>query len=72
MSEKGNISTSAENCYRYLLKDPTYLEEHQGIDDVKIEATILLKCFAQHKKMTTNPTQYCWKIVQEKRRAMGV
>ena len=71
VSEKGNIKTSAECCYRYLKNNPDFEEEHQGIDDVKIEAEILLKCFAQHKKVDTKPYQACWRLVQKKRAKMG-
>lgn len=71
LSEKGNIKTSAECCYRYLKNNPDFEEEHQGIDDVKIEAEILLKCFAQHKKVDTKPYQACWRLVQKKRAKMG-
>lgn len=71
VSEKGNIKTSAECAYRYLTNDPTFEEEHQGIDDVDIETEILMACFAQHKKMETKPYQACWRLVQKKREAMG-
>lgn len=71
ISEKGNIKTSAECCYRYLKNNPDFQEEHQGIDDVKIEAEILLKCFSQHKKVDTKPYQACWRLVQKKRAKMG-
>lgn len=72
ISEKGNIKTSAECCYCYLINNPDFKEEHQGIDDVKIEAEILLKCFAQHKKVNSNPYTACWRMVQKKRLAMAV
>lgn len=67
VSEKGNIKTSAECCYRYLIKDPTFEEEHQGIDDVDIETEILLACYRQHKKMDTKPYSACWRLVQNER-----
>ena len=72
VSEKGNIKTSAECCYRYLMNDPTFEEEHQGLDDVRIEAEILLACFRQHKKIDYAPYRACWQIVQRKRKEMGV
>lgn len=71
VSEKNNILTNAECCYRYITKDTSFTEEHQGLDDVKIEAKILLACFAQHKKMETKPYQACWRLVQNKRAEMG-
>lgn len=71
VSEKGNIKTNAECCYRYLTNNPSFEEAHKGIDDVNIEAEILLKCFAQHKKMNTTPYTACWRLVQNKRAEMG-
>ena len=72
ISEKGNILTNAECCYRYLTKNTNFKEEHQGLDDVNIEAEILLACFKQHKKVNQNPYQACWRMVQNKRAEMGV
>lgn len=70
VSAKGNILTNAECCYRYLTKNVDFEEQHKGLDDVEIEAEILLACFAQHKKMETKPYQACWRIVQRKRKEM--
>lgn len=72
VSEKNNILTNAECCYRYITKNIDFIEAHKGIDDVNIEAEILLACFAQHKKMDTKPYQACWRLVQKKRAEMGV
>ncbi len=72
VSEKGNILTNAECCYRYITKNPQFKEEHKGIDDVDIETEILMACKRQHKKVNTEPYQACWRIVQNKRKEMGV
>lgn len=72
VSEADNILTNAECCYRYITNDTEFEEEHQGLDDVRIEAEILKACFAQHKKMDTSPNSSCWRIVQKKRAEMGV
>lgn len=72
LSAKGNILTNAECCYRYITKDTTFVEAHKGIDDVNIEAEILLACYRQHKKMNTAPYQACWRMVQKKFKEMGV
>lgn len=72
VSEKGNILTNAECCYRYITKNPTFEEQHKGIDDVAIEAEILLACFRQHKKMDTKPYTACWQLVKKKRAEVGV
>ena len=72
VSQKGNILTNAECCYRYITKDPTFVEAHKGIDDVEIETAILIACRRQHKKMDTKPYQACWRIVQKKRKEMAI
>jgi len=72
VSEKGNILTNAECCYRYITKDPNFEEVHKGIDDVEIETAILMACRRQHKKMKTNPYQACWRLVQKKRKEMAI
>lgn len=70
VSEKGNILTNAECCYRYLTKDTSFQEAHKGLDDVNIEAEILLACYRQHKKMDTKPYTACWQIVKRKYKTM--
>lgn len=71
VSSCNNILTNAECCYRYLTNDTNFVEAHKGIDDVNIEAEILLACFAQHKKMDTKPYSACWRLVQKKRKEMA-
>jgi hypothetical protein len=44
-----NYSTSAETVYKYLILNAAYEEEHKGLDDVKIEAYIMQRCFEAHK-----------------------
>lgn len=70
VSPKGNILTSAECCYRYLTNDPSFEEEHQGIDDADIETEILIACFKQHKKYDPKPYTACWRLVQNAREKM--
>lgn len=45
------VRETAEVIYRYISKDNSFVEEHTALADVEIEAKILWKCFAQHKKM---------------------
>jgi len=71
VSDKGNILTNAECCYRYITKNTEFVEAHKGIDDVNIETEILLYCFKQHKKVDTKPYTACWRLVQKKRAEMG-
>ena len=70
VSAKGNILTNAECAYRYISKDYEFEEAHKGLDDVNIEAEILLACYRQHKRMETKPYQACWRLVQKKREEM--
>lgn len=71
VSNKGNILTNAECCYRYLTKNPTFTEQHKGIDDVEIETEILMACKRQHKKMIYKPNPACWRLVQKKRKEIA-
>jgi hypothetical protein len=41
LTKTKGIKTDAETVYRYVMNDPTLIEQHTGIDDTKIEATIL-------------------------------
>ena len=61
-----NISTSAENVYRYLILNPEYQEEHKGLDDVLIETEIMKRCFSSHKAMPHGKgiRRNCWMDVK--------
>lgn len=61
-----NISTSAENVYRYLILNPEYEEEHKGLDDVLIETEIMRRCFSSHKAMPHGKgiRRNCWMDVK--------
>lgn len=47
----GRIPSNANVLYKYISRNPDFEEEHQGLDDVLIEAQIFAKCMAQHKPM---------------------
>ena len=66
VTERGNLSTSAESAYRYICKDTSFTESHTGLEDVRIEVAILAKCFAQHKPMNTAINRGAWSIPQKK------
>lgn len=51
LTKNGRLSTTAENLYRFIIKDPTFVESHTGLEDVEIESQILAYCYKQHKKM---------------------
>lgn len=51
LTKTGRLSATAENLYRFIIKDPTFQEEHKGLDDVRIEREIMIYCYRQKKKM---------------------
>ena len=51
LTKNGRLSATAENLYRFIIKDPTFKESHTGLEDVQIEREIMFYCFRQHKKM---------------------
>lgn len=65
-SPAGNWQTSAETLYRYITGEHEFAEEHKGLDDVRIEYAILLKCLRQKKAMETCIRRNCWKIPVDK------
>ena len=67
ISDKGNILTNAECCYRYITKDINFEESHTGLEDVLIETAILAYCYKQHKKFDSKPYSACWRTVQRAR-----
>lgn len=44
-------SAKAENLYRFIIKDPEFVEAHTGLEDVLIESQIVAYCYRQHKPM---------------------
>lgn len=67
---KGNLITNAERFYQYITGDKDFKEKHTGLEDVRIEATILAKCLAQHKKMDRNINKKCWNIPNKARKEL--
>ena len=51
LTANGRLSTTAENLYRFITKNPNFVESHTGLEDVQIEREIMFYCFRQHKKM---------------------
>ena len=65
VSEAGNIQTSAECAYRYLVNDTEFEESHTGLEDVLIETAIYLNCLKTGTdSMKSNPYTCCWRNVQ--------
>lgn len=71
-TEKGNPLTSAEIGYRYLTKDPSFVEEHRGIEDVEIECQILAKCIAQKQKHESGIIGSPWSLVAKYKKSKEV
>ena len=63
ITEKGNISCSAESVYSYLFKDSDFEEEHTALSDCEIEAKILQKVFERKQKLVTD---YCSPVFRQK------
>ena len=61
-NDKGNFITNAERVFGYISCQNDFEEEHIGLHDVRIEAQILARCFAQHKHMETNPYHANWRL----------
>ena len=51
ITESGNVQSSAEAVFNYLLKDNKFEEAHTALADTEIEAKILYACFKRHKKL---------------------
>ena len=69
-SDKGNLLTSAESCYKFLKKNIEFVESHTGLEDVRIEIEIMAKCFSTHKKMNKGICSACWRVPQRKRKEL--
>ena len=72
VSDKDNILTSAECCYKFLKKNVDFIEEHTGLEDVRIEVEILAECYATHKKMSKEINSACWRLPQRKRKELDL
>ena len=51
VTSTGRVRRTAEVLYRYITKDNTFQESHTGLEDVQIEARIMVHCMRQHKPM---------------------
>ncbi len=64
VTEKGNMRTTAEMVYAYLINVPDFEESHTGLEDVQIEVQIFLYCWKKTKPeqrvLRGNP----WRIPQ--------
>lgn len=58
------FSSSAEVAYKYIIRNPEFVEEHKGIDDVRIEYQIFLHALRQKKKMNKNIKRNCFQLLK--------
>lgn len=63
ITEKGNISCSAEAVFSYLSQDRDFEEDHTALSDCEIEAQILQAVFNRKKKLET---AYCSPVFHRK------
>lgn len=65
VSEKGNIRTSAEVCYKYITNNTDFEEDHTGLEDVMIETAIYLAILNSGLDFTEEIHGGCWRWVQK-------
>ena len=49
LTKTGRLKKTAEILWRFISKNPHFVESHTGLEDVTIEAQIMAYCFRQHK-----------------------
>ena len=62
ITEKGNISCSAEAVYSYLSHNGDFEEDHTALSDCEIEAKILQAVFNRKQKLVTD---YCSPVFRQ-------
>lgn len=62
ITEKGNISCSAEAVYSYLSHNGQFEEDHTALSDCEIEAKILQAVFDRKQKLVTS---YCSPVFRQ-------
>ena len=50
-TNSGRPRKTAEILWRFISKNPNFVESHTGLEDVTIEAQIMAYCFRQHKHL---------------------
>lgn len=61
-SDKGNLKTNAEICYRYISGRFGFIEDHTGLSDVLIEVQIMAHCYRQRKAVKSGILGSPWQI----------
>lgn len=70
--ETGNIKTSAETAYAYIIGDPTFEEEHTGLADVLIECQIMAYALKCKDKIDRGIIPQPWRIPNNCAETMGI
>lgn len=65
ISEKGNIRTNAEVCYKYITQKENFSEDHTGLADAKIETAIMMKILRSGLPFESGVHYGCWRWVQK-------
>lgn len=68
ITDKGNIQTGAEPCYKYLFNELDYIEEHTGLSDAVDETRILHALLNQKEHIDIHAysiNSQSWRIVNE-------
>lgn len=55
LTKNGRVRSTAEHIYQYISGDHDFIEEHTGLEDVRIEKKIFWACKNKHKKMRRSP-----------------
>lgn len=58
-----NYRTSAEVVYAFLTNDPSFKEEHKGLDDTIIEKSIFCECLKYNNEVKSID-KFCWQRVE--------
>ena len=66
VSPSGNVRTTAEAVYCYLIKDGDFTEEHTALADALIECEIVRAAKRYHKRMDATPSSSAWRYPQTK------
>ena len=72
VSDADNILTSAECAYRYITDCIDFIENHTGLEDVRIEIAIMAECYRQHITLKKGINSACWRAVQRKRKELDL
>lgn len=64
-STKGNVRTNAEVAYAFISGDYSFSECHTALEDVEIEATILVYCWRKTKPEQREVVGCPWRIPQK-------